>query len=176
MAFGLLVIDLQVLMVDAQDPPFARDRVIGNVAALLDAARAAGAPVVYVQHTDTTELVRGTAVWQIHPAVAPIAGETVVEKHSWDAFLETPLRSVLIEKGIDSVAIVGMQSQFCIDTSTRGAYANGFRKNVLVSDAHTTFDTPAVDAERIVAHENATLGGRFAALATTAEVIARFRG
>ncbi|KVM88436.1 hypothetical protein [Burkholderia stagnalis] len=53
-------------------------------------------------------------------------------------------------------------------TSTYRASADlGFRA-VLVADAHTCMDTPALSAERIIRHHNATLDGPFATLTTTA--------
>ena len=41
---------------------------------------------------------------------------------------------------------------------------------VLADDAHTTFDTGVLPAERIVAHHNATLNGAFVELAKTADI------
>ncbi len=59
-----------------------------------------------------------------------------------------------------------MKTQYCVDTTCRAAGDLGFRA-VLVADAHTCMDTPALAAERIVAHHNATLAGPFAVLTTT---------
>ena len=39
--------------------------------------------------------------------------------------------------------------------------ALGYRV-VLVADGHTTYDTPVIDAERIIAHHNRLLGRGFA--------------
>jgi len=51
----------------------------------------------------------------------------------------------------------------CVDSACRGAVANGYRV-VLVSDGHTTYDTPVLSADRIIAHHNRLLGSGFAEL------------
>ena len=66
--------------------------------------------------------------------------------------------------GIERVIVAGLQTEFCIDTTCRAAMAPGLRV-VLVSDGHTTFDTPDLSAAQIIAHHNRTLaGGGFCAL------------
>ena len=40
-----------------------------------------------------------------------------------------------------------------VDSACRGAVALGYRV-VLVADGHTTWDTPVIDADRIIAHRN----------------------
>ncbi len=62
-----------------------------------------------------------------------------------------------------------MQTEMCIDSACRAAKALGYRV-VLADDAHTTFDTKVLPAERIVAHHNATLDGAFVELAKTADI------
>ncbi|MCO2667235.1 isochorismatase family protein, partial [Pseudomonas aeruginosa] len=81
-------------------------------------------------------------------------------------FVGTRLAEWLHAAGIGEIVIAGMKTQYCVDTTCRAAADLGFRA-VLVTDAHTCTDTPALPAERIVAHHNATLGGPFAVLTTT---------
>ena len=47
--------------------------------------------------------------------------------------------------------------------------ALGYRV-VLVADGHTTYDTPIIDAERIIAHHNRLLGDGFADVVAADEV------
>ncbi|HTO61462.1 MAG TPA: isochorismatase family protein, partial [Bradyrhizobium sp.] len=65
--------------------------------------------------------------------------------------------------------ITGMQTEYCVDTACRAAAALGYKVS-LVEDAHTTFDSKALPAERIVAHHNATLRGAFVELVTSDKV------
>ncbi|MGB8651611.1 MAG: isochorismatase family protein, partial [Mycobacteriales bacterium] len=60
---ALLVIDVQVgVVAEALD----RDGVVANIARLVDKARTAGTPVVWVQHT-SDELPSGSPQWQYVP-------------------------------------------------------------------------------------------------------------
>ena len=54
-----------------------------------------------------------------------------------------------------------MQTEMCVNSACRGAVALGYRVG-LVADGHTTYDTPVIDAERIIAHHNRLLGNGFA--------------
>ena len=67
-----------------------------------------------------------------------------------------PKRSIA-RQGIDHVIISGMQTQYCVDTTTRRAFSEGY-KVTLVSDAHSTFDTEVLRAEDIVKHHNVVFG------------------
>ena len=61
------------------------------------------------------------------------------------------------DKGIDRVIISGMQTEYCVDTTTRRACSEGY-KVTLVSDAHSTFNTEVLHAEDIVKHHNVVFG------------------
>ena len=100
---------------------------------------------------------KGTDGWRIHAAIAPQEGDNIVEKTTPDSFHKTNLSEVLQEKGIEHVILSGMQSEYCVDTTTRRACSEGY-KVTLVSDAHSTFNTEVLRAEDIVQHHNAVLG------------------
>ena len=83
----LLVVDVQVgVMNEAWD---AR-RIIGNVARAVERARAQGAPVIWVQHSDN-ELAYGTPEWQWVPELAPAEGEPLIHKRFNSSFEQTAL-------------------------------------------------------------------------------------
>jgi nicotinamidase-related amidase len=69
--------------------------------------------------------------------------------------------------GISELVVVGMKTQYCIDTTCRVALDMGFRP-VLIADAHTCMDTRTLPARAIIEHHNATLDGPFAALVNAA--------
>src|SRR5262245_21925388 len=96
MGTALIVIDVQQGMFEGRTPWRGEEK-LGTIAGLLAAARAAGVPVVHIQHCGPAghPLERGSAGWRHHPAVAPVAGETVVEKTTSSAFHGTDLHQRL---------------------------------------------------------------------------------
>jgi nicotinamidase-related amidase len=170
MSTALVVIDVQQGMFAPPSSPYRPEATIAAIRALQDRARAAGIPLLHVQHDGGPghPLARGSVGFPIHPQVAPRPGEDVVVKNQCDAFLGTGLDARLRAQGIGRLVIAGMQTEFCIDTTTRAAFAHGF-KVVLAADAHTTFDSPVLKAADIVAHHNQVLGD-FAAVTKAAEI------
>ncbi|PEX85996.1 cysteine hydrolase family protein, partial [Bacillus cereus] len=126
---------------------------------LIHECRSNDIPVIYVQHNGSKDdpLEKGTYGWEIHAAIAPKEGDPIVEKTTPDSFHKTDLNEVLQEMGIEHVMISGMQTEYCVDTTTRRAFSEGY-KVTLVSDAHSTFDTEVLCAEDIVKHHNAVFG------------------
>jgi nicotinamidase-related amidase len=57
---------------------------------------------------------------------------------------------------VKKLAICGLQSEFCVDTTTRRALALGYPV-ILVSDAHSTMNNSVLSAAQITAHHNETL-------------------
>ena len=153
---ALLVVDAQVGQIER--PVFRGLEVLARIRALLERARAAGVPVVYVRHESPEgELFApGSRGWEIHPSVAPAGGEPVVSKRSADAFHESELLGVLRGLGVRRLVVAGCRTDFCIDTTCRRATTLGFDVT-LASDAHTTTDNEVLTAARIIAHHNATL-------------------
>src|SRR3954463_6444276 len=111
---ALLVIDVQVGLIEGANPVYAGAAVLDRIAGLIAKARANGTPVIYVQDKDVGGV--GTPEWQIHPAVAPAAGEWVVRKAWSDSFYETVLGDQLQARGITQLAIVGMKTDACVFT------------------------------------------------------------
>lgn len=169
---ALLIIDVQVAMFTKEaKQPYNGDQMLKNIQLLLEKARQNKLPVVYVQHNkEDSPFASGSPSWQIHPAIAPLAGEPVVHKTFCDSFYKTNLQEVLNGLGIKKLIIVGMQSDFCVDTTTRRALSSGY-ESILVKDAHSTFSTKILDAQKIVEHHNFVLGSNFAKLMTTQEVL-----
>lgn len=171
MTSALVVIDMQQGMLNEQPAPYRSEEVLQNVGDLLGRARAALVPVFHVQHDGGAgdSLAKGSAGWPHHPAVAPREDEPVIEKIHSSAFHDTDFHDRLQKVGIDRLVIAGMQTEYCVDSACRAAAALGYRV-VLVADGHTTFDSSALPAERIIAHHNMTLGGAFVELAAARDV------
>lgn len=157
MSTALLVIDVQRDLFDPAPRPFEADAVVQRINALADRARAAGVPVVYIQHEYREGLlVHGSEGWQLERGLRPAPTDTFVRKTTPDSFLRTNLQDLLDGRGVKTVVICGYATEFCVDTTTRRAAALGYGV-ILAADAHTTHDKAHASAEAIRAHHNATL-------------------
>ena len=83
---ALLVVDVQNGVVGGAHD---RDTVVANVGTLVGKAREADVPVVWVQHNDDENLLRGSDQWRIVPELEPDDAEPLVEKRYGDAFEDT---------------------------------------------------------------------------------------
>lgn len=155
MTTALLVIDFQKGLVATHPLPGDAATISANVRLLTARARAARVPVVFIQHEDE-ELVPGSDAWKIADAVDAQASDYFVSKRTPDSFLNTALGATLAEHAIQHVVICGYATEFCVDTTTRRAAANGFTVT-LAADAHTTHDKPHATAAKIREHHNHTL-------------------
>ena len=159
---ALLVIDVQSGMFAEDDPVYQGAELLATIGDLLAKARAAEAPVIYIQHNGGPghPLEPGSAGWPIHPAIAPAAGEPVIGKATPDWFHETTLQAELEARGIVKLVVAGIQTEICVDTTCRRAASLGYQ-TTLVRDAHSTWDSRTLSAVQIIAHHNDTLDGWF---------------
>jgi len=150
-----------------------------RAAALLAAFRGRGLPVIHMQHVSlrpgATFFLPKTEGVKIHASVAPAQSETVIEKHFPNSFRETPLLDHLRGKGIERLAIAGMMTHMCIDTTTRAAADLGFECQ-LAHDACATRDL-AFAGTKVVAKDVhnafvAALNGPFAKALSAGEIAA----
>jgi nicotinamidase-related amidase len=152
---ALVVIDMQTILFDPE--PAEAEEVVARINGLASRARAAGVPVVWVQHeTATGDLVADTPGWQLHPGLVTDAADLFLRKKMSDAFLRTPLHEQLAVRGVRHVVVCGYSSEFCVDSSVRGAASRGYAVT-LASDAHTSHDKPHATGLQIRLHENETL-------------------
>jgi nicotinamidase-related amidase len=143
----------------------------------LTAFREKSLPVVHIQHVavhpGATFFLPNTPGMDIHPCVAPKAGEVIIQKHYPNAFRETPLLEHLRKHSITRLAIVGMMTHMCIDTSVRAAADLGF-ECLLAHDACATkaqsFGGVTVSAESVQAAFLAAINGTFAKVLSVDEI------
>ncbi len=170
---ALVVIDVQNGVVSGA---YDRDRVVANIGVLVDRARAAGRDVVWVQHS-SDEFPVGSDAWQYVPELTRHEAEPLVHKRYGDSFEDTDLETVLAERGVGRLVVVGAQTDGCIRSTLHGAIARGYDAT-LVGDAHTTEDLSSYGApapDQVIAHTNLywqyhTAPGRTAGTVTTDEV------
>ncbi|MEQ4520661.1 cysteine hydrolase family protein [Pseudarthrobacter sp. B907] len=170
---ALMVIDVQNGVVEGAHR---RDAVIANIAELVDKARDAAVPIVWVQHSDA-QLERGSEAWEYVPELARQEPEPLVHKSFGDSFEDTDLEEVLAGAGVGRLVVAGAQTDECIRSTIHGAFVRGYDVT-LVADAHSTEDLSAWGApppELVIAHtnlywENQAAPGRTAEVVKTSEV------
>jgi len=157
MSSALLIIDMQHALCVGSDAAFDIESILQRINAVSTRARAAGLPVILVQHEeDSGDLQFDSAGWQLAKGLVTAADDVRVRKTTPDSFHQTELQAQLQQRGIDELVICGLQSDFCIDTTVRRALSLGYNL-VLLADAHSTVDNPVLSAAQIIAHHNLTL-------------------
>ena len=149
---ALMVIDVQNGVVATAHN---RDGVIANINTLVAQARAAGVPVVWVQHSDEG-MPRDSDSWQYVPELVRQDSEPLVHKSYGDSFEDTDLESVLAQRGVGHLIVTGAQTDACVRSTLHGAMVRGYDAT-LVGDAHTTEDLTKYGApmpDQVIAHTN----------------------
>jgi nicotinamidase-related amidase len=135
-----MLIDVQRNMLEPPAPVPSAASIRDALEDLLLRARRASALVVHVQNDGPPGEPDepGTDGWQL---VFPVSdGELIVRKDQSDTFAANPaLAGDLAGKAITEVVIAGMQSNYCVAESSRGALKRGLQA-VLASGAHATYD------------------------------------
>lgn len=165
---------------------FARHRVKENVQRVLEAARSAGAPVIFVWHVDepghrdstrnaelfrsiadADGLVRGT--WGVEPieGLEPREGEAVVEKQRMSSFNNTTLDTKLRGLGATMIVVLGAWTNWAVEHTCRDGADHGYEV-VVVTDATATisdeFQNAALNYALTTVAERATADEVVAAL------------
>jgi len=170
---ALVVVDVQNVMFETPGYDlYRKDEVLAVIKDLIRTARAAGAPVVYVQHTTEgigSEFEKDGHGWQVHQAIAPEPGDTTSLKYSYDAFLNTELDAKLKALGAKRLVFCGLQTEVCMDTTIRSALAHGYT-SFLAADGHSSYDKPMAKAETIVSLFNDVLNRRFCTVLPGTEI------
>ncbi|WP_236208830.1 cysteine hydrolase family protein [Pseudomonas tohonis] len=177
---ALIVIDVQNEYVSGdlliEYPPV--DQSLANIGRAMDAATAAGIPVVLVQHLapeDSPIFARGSRGAELHPLVADRAHDHRVQKALPSALTGTDLGPWLRERGIDTLTIVGYMTQHCDESTARQARHEGWNVELLhdaTGSVPFANDLGSASAEEI--HRVFTLVSHtgFAAVASTEQWLA----
>ncbi|MFM7461349.1 MAG: cysteine hydrolase family protein [Burkholderiales bacterium] len=157
MTTALLIIDVQRALCSGKYKAFNAERVVERINQVSNKARAAGAPVVIIQHESQGGVLDyGTGGWNLADGLEVKPTDLYVRKCATDSFHNTNLQALLHARGVTHLVICGLQSEFCVDTTTRRALALGYPVT-LVSDGHSTVDNGVLSAAQISAHHNETL-------------------
>jgi biuret amidohydrolase len=139
--------------------------IVPTVARLISGARVAGLPVIHTRECHAPDLsdcppskrlrgkpsarigdpgpmgrilIAGEPGADIIPALAPLPGETVIDKPGKGAFHATPLMDVLTARGITTLLFAGVTTEVCVQTTMREANDRGF-DCLLVEDATESY-------------------------------------
>lgn len=134
---ALLVIDVQVKYMEPE-PMVTSDGpdLLEKCGGLIDAARANGIPVIYIQHVDP-DAPPDPALIAIHPQIAPREDEPIVQKTFGSAFMNTELETLLKRQGLNRLFMCGLATFGCVNHTVLCAVCRGY--DVMVaSDSHGT--------------------------------------
>ncbi|MGO8685338.1 MAG: hydrolase [Thermoleophilia bacterium] len=138
---ALVLIDLQRGITAMPAEPHTTDEVIAVAAALGAAFRAVAAPVILVHvatSADGGDRLHGQvdepAQWQGRPAdfaeivaaVGPQQRDIVVTKRQWGAFYGTDLDLQLRRRGVTTIVLGGISTNYGVESTARDAYERGY--------------------------------------------------
>ena len=171
-----------LLVIDVQNEYFTGDMPIEypsvdislpNIAKAMDAARAAGVPVIVVQHDapeDSPIFAKGSDGWQLHPQVAAFPADHRINKVMGSAFAGTDLAAWLASRGIDTLSVIGYMTHNCDAATIYQAAHDGLQVEFLqdasgtLSYANAGGTASAEDIHRVY---SAVFHSNFAAVVST---------
>lgn len=161
--------------------------IIPTIARLADAARQAGALVVHVQHTTLPDDLSNSGPWldarlsapysavdvciagtwgqEMVEELRPLAGDAIVQKHRYGAFIGTNLDLILRSVEVETVVCCGASTNVCVEATAREAFAHDYYV-VLPRDACASWDRDLHEASL------RTAARRYAAVCVAEEVLA----
>ena len=171
MAQALIVIDIQEGLV--KENPFDTKNFIINTKAIIQHFRDQNIEVIFIRHSeDEGLLAMGSDNWQVYHELKPQENEKIFNKYYNSIFKDTELKEYLNRRNITDLTFVGMQVEFCIDTSVKVGFEYGY-KITIVEDAISTFDNEHLPADKILSfYKEKIWRNRFAQLKTTKEILA----
>lgn len=157
----LLIIDAQQELIDGnqvESAVFNKELLIRNINNVIEQAREADIPVVFVRDLDVAE-GKGEG-FQVHNKINVPSDAKIFDKSATNSFHGTGLLNHLRTQQINHVVIMGCKTQHCIDSAVRTATINGLDVT-LVGDGHSTTNSDILSAEQIIKHHNETLHGHY---------------
>ena len=174
-----------LLVIDAQDsfkatPGWERRNNLNfenNVAALIEAYRAAGRPVIFFLHNDDDPYFEpGNAHVRLMSFIERRPEEPLFFKDTRNCFTSTGLGALLLKHNVRRIAVTGIQTEQCCETTARVAADLGYAVD-FVTEATLTFPIPNHDVpgeelgvEEITCRTEYALRKRFAAIVTVAQL------
>lgn len=111
-----------------------------NIAVLIKKWRESKRPIYHIQHVEG----EFKPAHEFKDFIQPLSGEKIIQKSVNSSFIGTDLESSLRDRNIETLVIVGLTTNHCVETTTRMAGNLGF-DTYLVNDATATFDRVGPD-------------------------------
>lgn len=102
--------------------------------------------------------------------VAPLENEMIFDKTFNSALKETELHSYFHKQKINKLIIMGMATNFCVDTTIKVAFELGY-KVAVIQDGTTTGYTGKLDAKDLIDHYQNIWSWNFAQVDTLENII-----
>ena len=194
---ALLVIDVQGEYFDPDGPAYvpAGAEVLPTIVGLIARFREAGLPVVFVQHAhradgsdvgrmgdfagpdDGDSFIEGTPRVALLDELGVTPSDIVVRKVRYNSFHGTDLDSILRTLGVRAVAIAGLMTSFCCETTARDAHGRDYEV-LFVADANAGPDLQRVDGTplphaEVLQNTMAALAAGFAEIVAADELATR---
>ena len=153
---ALVLIDLQNGILGRKLEPLSAETLVERGKALAERFREAGAPVVLVNVVPRAEetprrvdepspipklLPEGFA--DLAPGLAK-PGDLLTTKHGWGAFFDTDLDAKLRSRGVRTIVLGGVATQFGVESTARQAWDLGYEL-VIAKDVTTSMAAEAHD-------------------------------
>jgi len=191
MTTALLVVDVQESFRQRESwTTVSNPAIVDRVSELVAWSRAEGNPVYWVLHSEpgtggVFDPVSGHV--RLMDGLVPADAEPVLTKTAHNAFTTTNLQQLLTMRGVTDLVVSGIRTEQCCETTTRIGSDLGYQVT-FVTDATATmplphWDLPAtaslaevladprtLSVEDVVARTEYVLAGRFAQIASTAEL------
>ena len=151
---ALVVIDLQKGIVARNTEPYPSSKVVENTIKIAELFRKNKSQVFLVHVTfskdgkdrlspltdeQATPMQTPPADWaDIIPEVGPKEGDYVITKRNWGAFYGTDLDLQLRRRGIDTIVLTGISTNFGVESTARYAFERAFNV-IFVEDATASF-------------------------------------
>ena len=121
----LLVVDTQKAITN--DKLYQFDLFKSRVIELIRTARNNKIEVIFVRHDDGigNELTKGNDGFEIYDGFQPLNGELIFDKNVNSAFKDTGLLDYLRQKEENTIIIVGLQTDYCIDATIKSEFDGG---------------------------------------------------
>lgn len=111
--------------------------IVPATARLLDAARAAGVPVIFCNDAHIRGIDRELALWGDHAIAGTKGAEVIAElkvtekdfvipKRRYSGFFQTSLDMLLRELGVKTVVMTGLHAHMCVRHTSADAYCLGY--------------------------------------------------
>ena len=138
--------DMQKALLD--DDLYNLHGLLENTVKLIGNARENGTEVIFVQHDAGagTGFSAGDEGFEIAGEVAPRESEKVFVKTTSSSFGNRDFTACLKAAKDDTLMIVGLQTNFCIDATVKSACERGYRV-IIPEGTNSTFDNPYMTGE-----------------------------